>query len=190
MPKDIEALSETERVARLSHQLGVMYDRVMLTGDWEGEHLNHTESGNLFDDIHYISSAGRLADGIDSFLDKYKVVVPPAINPEDLSEPHERRDSNRRLFIEVLKYAKDIFTGGNKDQVLELEKAVDENMLYFRDTPFPLPGGHVKFDMRKMKNADTNTEDWKAMDGLKRITDRIVASIDIAQLDEPPSKLP
>ncbi|MDO8514853.1 MAG: hypothetical protein Q7S50_04915 [bacterium] len=188
IPKDIDSLIEPERVARFSHQLGVMYDRIMITGDWEGEHLERRDTGNIFDDIHYVSNTTQLADGIDSFLAKSKMEIPVAINPEDLSEPNERRDFNRRLFVEVLKYTKDILRGGNKEQILELEKTIDENMTYFRDLPFPLPGGHGKFDTRKLKKADTNDDDWKAMEGLKRITDRIVASIAIAQLDEPPRK--
>lgn len=188
MPKDVESLSESERVARLTHQLGVMHDRVMLTGDWEAQHSEKPGKGNIFDDIHYVSSSARLAEGVQSFLDATVDVVPAPVNPEDLSESHERRDFNRRLFIEVLKYVKDILRGGNKDQVLELEKNVDENIRFFRDIPFSLPGGHMNFDTRKMKNADTNDDDWKAMEGLKQVTNRIVASIDIARLDEPPSK--
>lgn len=189
MPKDVKSLSEPERVARLSHQMGVMYDRVMLTGDWEGQHLGHPEKGNVFDDIHYIASTGALAEGIEAFLDKSKGVLPRPVNPEDLSEAHERRDFNRRLFIEVLRYARDILRSSNKEQILELEKTIDDNMRYFHDAPFPLPSGHVKFDTRRMKSADTNEEDWKVMEGLKRVTDGIVATIGIAQLDDPPPKI-
>ncbi|MDO8575755.1 MAG: hypothetical protein Q7R90_00395 [bacterium] len=190
-PKNIEQLSEREQIKRLYHQLGLVYGRVFLTGDWEGEHKEKgPETGTLFDDVRSMDSASMLANELDSFLREIEPTTKSAVNPEDLAEPAERHDFNRRLFAEVLKYVGDILRQTNKDigakERIAMLKGVDENIHFFRDVPVRWEAGHVESLKKGAFLKSPSKEDWNTTESLKNITDRLVEIIESGTWREGP----
>lgn len=182
-PKEIEKLTEKEQIKRLYHQLGVIYGRVFLTGDWEGEHKEKgPETGTLFDDVRTIDSAPMLADDLDVFLHKIQSTIKSAVHPEDLNEPIERHDFNRRLFAETLKYVGDILRQTNGSvrakERIALLKGVDESIRFFRDVPPHWKEGHVESLNKGIALKSLSKEDANTTEGLRNITNRLVEIIE------------
>src|SRR3989344_9101682 len=105
-PRDVERMNQKERIQRLHHQLGVIYGRVFLTGDWRGDDwkqipdtkLSEDIATNIFEDQKVVE-ASDLVDGLTDFLRDAGQTVPARLNHEDLMRTEGRNDFNRALFL-------------------------------------------------------------------------------------------
>lgn len=174
-PRPIEELSQPERIKRLHHQLSVIYDRVFLTGDWKGDHLNAPEDEGVYENIFGdkpIDSPRQLADSIDDFLTRSADTVPD-VEGEDKSWNREKiKDKNREIFSELLDYVYIILTETARDtrtqSELAMEKCIDENIHHFRDAPI------IVYDMAIQNvEADIAKDDDKYTEGLQKIYNRL-----------------
>ena len=177
-PVNVERLNERQQIRRLHHQLGVIYGRVFLTGDWEGQHIGGKEGEpNSFDEQNTIDDQDALIDELHDFIEKVEPTLSGPVHPEDLGESAERHDSNRRLFVEALKYVRDILGSGKKDvnsiAQIEVVKAIDENIHYFRDVPVGWKSAAPQMSVLGSNSVDSKKDDWNAYEGLKNITDRL-----------------
>lgn len=143
-PKDLERLDRGDRIARLHHQLGLMYDRVFLTGDWEGERPEQIENKglrenietNVFEDIANRTDAHILAEDLSEFLSAALEVRRENSNTP-LGLKKEMRDRARSQFLVIITLVRDILRQSAKDinttEEIEMEKCIDDNIHHFRD---------------------------------------------------------
>lgn len=176
VPKDIEQLSQPERIKRLHHQLGVMYDRVFLSGDWEGEQLEKDDKDlpvrtNIFED-RQVTDTAVLLEGLDEFLESVKETLPGTLPLQKLETLKGQHDFNRKLFRDMLKSVRDILRQSAKDvgtlSEVEMMKCVDTNIHYFRDTP-------SRWQVGKPDEAPIMDDEKRATEGLQRIAEALVA---------------
>jgi len=179
VPKPIEKLPEQERVKRLHHQLGVIYDRVYLTGDWEGQMTETVEPDapireNIFENKS-VQDIDILVENIADFLKSVPKTLPAFISPKDMETLKGIHDYNRRLFKEVVQNVHDILKQSKKDigftSDIELMKCIDQHIHYFRDLPANLPRG---------ENTDRSPveDERKAAEGLQKILEGLSAIIE------------
>lgn len=171
VPKDLEKLDEAERVKRLHHQLGVMYDRVFPSGDWEGEQLEQVDKNlaiferNTFEE-RTVTDATVLLEGLNDFLKDVRETLPGTLSLEQLETRKGRHDFNRKLFRDVLKSIRDILQQSAKDtgtlDELQMMKCVDMNIHYFRDIPHNWQRG-------KAQEESIVNDEQRATEGLQRI---------------------
>lgn len=170
VPKDLEKLDEAERVKRLHHQLGVMYDRVFLSGDWEGEQLEKIDKDlivrtNIFED-RQVTDGAVLLEELNEFLKGVRETLPGTLSLEQLETRKGRHDFNRKLFRDVLRSIRDILQQSAKDtgtlDELQMMKCVDMNIHYFRDIPHNWQRG-------KAQEESIVNDEQRATEGLQRI---------------------
>ena len=180
-PRNIEGLDEQELIHRLHDQLSLIYHRVFLTGDWEGEFVGEKNEIRLndFEDIH-INDPAVLADSLDEFLTSMKSTLPIAVKPKEWVEPQGKHEVNRLAFVETIKYIRSILRQSLKDvgtrEHIDTAKCIDENIHYFRDISVKNITGMkgVILESATEKDEKRIEEDaMRAEEGLRRINSRL-----------------
>lgn len=190
-PVNLERLNERQQIRRLHHQLAVIYSRVFLTGDWEGQHVDGKEGEpTTFDEQQIIDDESALVEELGDFVRQVESSIPRAVHPEDLGESAERHDFNRRLFVEALEYVQAIIAVSKKDigslPRLEMLKAVDENIHYFRDLPPTWQSAQAQhWREGGPVVVESQRDDQNATEGLKKITDRLAFVLETEGLKKP-----
>lgn len=172
-PQNVETLSEQELVRRLHDQLSTIFHRIFFTGDWAGQDSQNKDiRENIFEDVA-ITDPKILANAIDDFLEASRETLPKTVRPNELSESRGKHDANRLLFIETLKYVRDILKSYQKDigtrEHIEMAKGVDENIQYFRDLSIK----NIKGERGAVMTGSIAGDDERAQEGLHRIHNRL-----------------
>ena len=170
-PQNIEKLNDKERIARLHHQLGVIFDKVFLTGNWRGERSDdETLRENIFEDPS-ITDPQVLAEGIHEFIDHAQDTVARAIHPYDQMELEAMQEGNRITFFDFIAHVRDILEHSkkvvNSRQEYHMLKCIDENVHYFRDLPSTIKNAPVPSSGDEAKRHREGLE--RMLTGLERI---------------------
>ncbi len=145
VPTNVEVLDKKQQIKRLHHELGVIYDRTFLTGDWGAD---YTPADNFFED-KLIDDAEAMPAELNEFLIKFRNTVPSIITPAAQKTRDGQNEYNRKLFLDIVAHVRDILNQSSnkvstKDQV-QMFKCVEDNIGLFRDRP-----DHVKVDDKTM----------------------------------------
>lgn len=184
VPKPPEKLSESERVKRMHHQLGLMYARVFLTGDWAGyvpgdmqdRELAEDIATNIFED-RSVTDTGVLADGLTDFVRDAGKTIPDVLRPEDLMTTEGRHEFNRALFLKIAALTRDILKRSQKDvgtdDEIRAARAIEENTHFFRDMQYRnlkgMPAGALYAGEESVA-----LDEQRATEGLGGIRDRLL----------------